>query len=65
VDPEEARKLREGLERLGWSPRMAAEKWGVNLRTVERWLSGDLPLTGPVRRLLEVEKPPEPLDLGD
>lgn len=33
--------LRSALDRLGLSQQAAARLWGVNPRTVRRWLAGD------------------------
>jgi len=34
-------QLRKALDRLGLSQSGAARRWGVNPRTVRRWISGD------------------------
>jgi hypothetical protein len=58
-------RLRAGLDRLGLSPGMAAERWYTPLAVVQDWLRGKLPIHGPVWRLLEIEQPIAPMQLPD
>jgi DNA-binding transcriptional regulator YiaG len=47
-----AADLRAALARLGLSQSEAARRFGVNARTVRRWIVGDRPIPGPVIELI-------------
>ena len=42
------------IDRLGWSQVGAAKLLGIDPRTSRRYISGDLPLTGPLSKLLRI-----------
>ncbi len=49
-----AEQYRAALSRLGWTESSAARLLGVNVRTSQRWASGDNDVPPPAERLILV-----------